>query len=208
MGAAREYIYYGPDGERAPATDYKGTFDVKKLSPRVKMAMRLYTTGACKTKKEASQVAGLNENYLSMLTGQKHGSSVLKTAMADLDGRLEDETLDMNVVLRTLGRAGVAKLAAIMDDPGVKPDVQLKAAQDLADRSTETSKIQRHQVSTLTIAGHDAKAMAAALVESAQARHLFAEDALHGRIEVALDTVPTIPTLEQRDHAETDQPNP
>ena len=48
--------------------------------------------------------------------------------------------------------------------------VQLDAAKDLADRGTETSKIQKHQIESWTLGKADAAAMAAALVESARIR--------------------------------------
>lgn len=60
---------------------------------------------------------------------------------AQVQKELEDETIDTARLIKRLGRHALVKIAGMMDDPNAKHETQLKAAQDLADRSPETSKV-------------------------------------------------------------------
>jgi predicted nucleotide-binding protein len=142
-----------------------------KASPRVKLAARLYATGAAKTKKEASQMAGIHENYLTMLTQPSGGSVKVKAFMSDIERRLDEGTINMSQVIQTLGRKAVMKLGHLMESD--KEEIQFRAAQDLADRSPETQKTTRHEVTALSLSGDDAKEIARAMVESAQYREEY-----------------------------------
>lgn len=127
-------------------------------------------------------MAGLHPHSFTVISNK---SDPVKKLLNDLEGRLADDALDMSVVQRTLGRAALIKIAKLMDSGN--ETVALKAAQDIADRSPEVSKIQRHEVATISLGTDDAKALAAALVESAKARESYADVALKGLVEVDLN---------------------
>lgn len=154
-------------------------------SARVKMAARLYVSGACKTKREASAAAGLHPNYLSMLTSPNRGSEPVKMLIDEMHGMINDKTVDTSVVIERLGRMALGKLAGLMHSDN--EHIVLKAAQDLADRAPSTSKTTKLQVDHLTLHGEDAKALAKALVESAQDDSEFDEVLEGDFVEVDID---------------------
>lgn len=100
----------------------------------------------------------------------------------------------MSKVLSLLGREAVGKLRGLMDSNSEM--IQLKAAQDLADRSPETSKTIKHEVASITISGQDAKEMAEALVESARSREKFSHLAAEDFVQVEMEQGKELP-----DHA-------
>lgn len=154
---------------------------VQKLSPRVKLAARLYATGACKTKQEASEAAGLNKNYLTLLNNNPYVSDLIR----EIDKQIETGVVDMSKVLVMLGRKAVVAIAGTMEDSTVKPELRFKAAQDLADRSPETSKTQKLAIdSQLTMTPESAQAIAAALVESARLQETYQSAASGDYIKV------------------------
>jgi hypothetical protein len=153
-----------------------------KPSPRVRMAARLYATGACKTKKEASALAGLHPNYLTMLTGQAIGSEPVKRLVNDLTEMLDDETVATSVIIHKLGRQAIKRISQLMYSDS--EHISLKAAQDLADRAPDTSKTQKVSIDSFTLSGQDAKELAAALVESATRSAQFDQITTEGLIEV------------------------
>jgi hypothetical protein len=154
-------------------------------SHRVKMALRLLVTGACRTKREASEAAGLHPQYLTMLTAPGGGSDPVKAMMYEIEQMMNDKTTDMSVVIQRLGRLGIGKMAqlALM---GGNERIQLDAAKSLADRSPETAGIQKIQVDPFSLGAQDAKLLASALVESATLRQRFADVAENGLVEVDL----------------------
>lgn len=154
-----------------------------KPSPRVRNAVRLYVTGACRTKREASLAAGLHPNYLTMLTAPGGGSDPVKEMMAEIHEMMNDKTIDMSVVVQRLGRMGLGKIAQLAM-VGSNERIQLDAAKTLADRSPETAGIQKLQVEGLSIAESDAKALADALVESARLRAEYEYIAKDGLVEI------------------------
>lgn len=154
-----------------------------ELSPRVRMAARLYATGAAKTKKEASSLAGIHPNYLTMLTQPNGGTEAVKRLISDTDRMIEDESIDESVIIRKLGRKAIAHIARLMDT-STNEHVSLKAAVDLADRSPVTAKTQKHEFTGLTLSGADVKELAAAMVESGRASPIQAEVMRSGLIEV------------------------
>lgn len=144
----------------------------RDMSPRVKLATRLYTTGACPTKQAAAEAAGLDPAYFSLISSPKNGSRKLKNFMQEVDDALTEQSVDMSKVLSILGRRAVRNIASLMEDAEGE-GTRLRAAQDLADRSPETQKIQKHQVESFTISGEDAKELAAAMVESARIKDRY-----------------------------------
>jgi hypothetical protein len=173
-----------------------------KPSPRVRNALRLYVTGACRTKREASIAAGLHPHYLTMLTAPGSGSDPAKQMMEEIHTLMNDKTVDMSVVIQKLGRVGLGTMAklAVM---GGNERIQLDAAKSLADRSPETAGVQKIQVDGLSIASMDAQALADALVESARLREQYSHIAEHGLIEVDVtqgappDAVPGMPETQR-----------
>lgn len=173
--------------------DYNPLAGVKP-SARVKMAIRLYATGACKTKKAASAAAGLHPNYLSMLTST-NGSDQVKRLLNDVDAMIEDKTVETSAIITMLGRKAIGRLAHMMDS--ASEGIALKAAVDLADRSPETAKTQKMQVESFSLSGQDAKELALAMVESARSESRYKHIAVEGLDEIGI----TGPSQELPAHA-------
>lgn len=161
-----------------------------KPSPRVKLATRLYTTGVCKTKKEASRAAGLHPNYLTMLTGP-NGSDPVKNLMNEIDEKLADDTIATSVLIQELGRKALGRMSHLMS--GAAEGVQFRAAQDLLDRSPETSKTQRIETIAFSLDGQDATVLAKAMLESAGAERDYDIVAEEGLVEVDLSEHSELP---------------
>ena len=138
-----------------------------KPSPRVKQAAVLYATGVASSKKQASQMAGLHPNYLTMLTSA--GNEEVNRIVSETQRRVLDQTVDTATILNELGRKALSTVVGIME-AGQSEALRLKAAIDLADRSPETSKVVRAQVTSLTLDGEDAQKLAEALLQSATVR--------------------------------------
>lgn len=111
---------------------------VKPLTPRIKLAARLYASGICKTKGEAAENAGLTKSTFYVTS---NADPQVAAIMAQVDAELANETIQTGELIKQLGRKALLKIEQVMDNTLVKPEVQLKAAQDLADRSPETSKV-------------------------------------------------------------------
>lgn len=157
---------------------------IQSLSPRVKMAAKLYVTGACKTKKEASIAAGLAPNYLTLL----RDNPLVNEYINRIEDRIEDGSVDMSKVLVTLGRKAVVGMARMMESETVKDDIRFKAMQDLADRSPETSKtIKQQMTSDLSMTVESAALLAAALVESARNKENYIQAAQGDYITVDIE---------------------
>lgn len=144
------------------------------VSPAVRLAARLYATGACKTKKEASAAAGLHPNYLTLLTS--NNNPLVNGLIAEIDAKLAEDSLDMSALIVKLGRRAVRNMAALMEDAQSEM-IRFKAAQDLADRSPETVKTQHHVVDSFHASREDVDRMIAALTESSGMAQEFAEAA-------------------------------
>lgn len=169
--------------------------DLQTVSPRVRMAARLYATGACKTKKEASVMAGLHPNYLTILTQRNGGSNEVKRITGELQQMIDDETVSTSVIIAKLGRKAIGRLADLMNSES--EHVAFKAAQDLADRAPDTQKTQKIQMDAFTLTGTDAKELASALVEASGRSALFQQVATEGLVEVK-DILPQEPSNGQK----------
>lgn len=167
-------------------------------SPRVKLALRLYTSGICKTKRESAIAAGLSPQTLYMLTQPGAGSEPVKRLQSDLDHMLNDETVTMSHVLSRVGRRAIGRIAQIMET--AKDETALKAAQDLADRSPDTQKTQRIHVDSFSLNGEDAKELAKALLESTNTERQFDHVATDGLVEIKLEApeTPLLPAPEPK----------
>jgi hypothetical protein len=144
---------------------------VKELSPRVKLATRLYKTGFAKTKGEAADLAGLNRQTFYLLSTTEIQVAELA---AKIDQELQDESIDTGRLIKQLGRKALHKIDSVMSNPLVKFETQLKAAQDLADRSPETSKVVNINARVETPLSDDqVAALRRAMIEAANLRDKF-----------------------------------
>lgn len=157
----------------------------KPLTPRIRLATRLYATGVAKTKAQAAEMAGLAPStfYITSVTENQ-----VTDLMNKIDRELEDEHLDMGRLLKQVGRRAVRHIAWTMESDEVKHEVRLKAAQDLADRSPETSKstninlglnagLTDTQVASLRDAMLEAAAMKEKFASAAQGNYVTVSDA-------------------------------
>jgi hypothetical protein len=128
----------------------------------------MYAFGAVKTLTEAAEVVGLSVPYLSLKKNSPAGEAYMQSAQQILD----DKTANTSEILNRLGRRALEVIGEKMEN--AKDDkIQLRAAIDLADRAPETSKVQKVQVESFTLAGRDAKAIAEALVAGKSVNELF-----------------------------------
>lgn len=161
-----------------------------KASPRIRMAARLYASGACRTKREAARVAQINPEWFTTMSN--HNPETRRIADA-VDAAIDDQSVDMSTTLRTIGREAIKKIRGLMEADN--PHIALKAAVDLADRSPEVSKIHKHEVAgQMSVRPDDAKMLAEALVAAAEARRRYVDQVKDGfsrvEVEVALAPVP------------------
>jgi hypothetical protein len=153
--------------------DYRDKFRrVKPLSPRMRNAVRLYSTGIAGTKYEAAKMAGLHPGTFYVVTSPAVADGQVNRLMTQTDQLVQDETIDTRRLLDILGRKAIGKIANLMNS-AAKEEVQLKAAVDLADRGSDTSKIQKHQVESFTLRGADVAALTEAMVAAAESQRDF-----------------------------------
>lgn len=133
------------------------------------MAARLYASAAVPSKLAAARAVGLSPTHMYLMTTKNEES---KRLINEVDQRILEGTVEMSTVLREIGREAIVKLRNLMN-AAASEQTQLRAAQDLADRNPETSKVQRHEIVATHITPTDAKALAAALVESARVKEQF-----------------------------------
>jgi hypothetical protein len=108
--------------------------------------------------------------------------------MEDIDRAIHDRTIQTSAVLEMLGRKALEKMYGLME-ASQNEAIQFKATQDLLDRSPETSKIQKHAISSFSLAGEDAKQLAAAMVQAAQIRQAFEGEVQGDYIRIPVDPI-------------------
>lgn len=140
------------------------------FSPRMRLAFRLYAHGVVKTQKAAAEAAGLHPQSFHMAVNSPAGKQYMKTAHE----LIEQHANDVNALIQGLSVRAVQVLGTLMEDAG-KEEVRFRAAQDLADRGSETAKIHKHQVESFTLANSDARALAEAVVMAAAVRNQNAQ---------------------------------
>lgn len=160
----------------------KGSYRAKRLSPKAKLALKAVVLGGMKHR-EAAQVAGLHKVYVSQLKNSTPGQEY----MAELEGKLDEKSLDTSALLTQLGREAIERLAGLMRF-SANENIILRASQDLADRAPDTQKIQRHQVESFTLSGRDAKEIAEAMVASAKMKEQFQSAAQGDYIRIPMET--------------------
>ena len=158
--------------------------DVRTVSPRVRMAARLYASAAVPTKKAAASAVGITPMWLNLMA--KHNEET-KRLISDVDTQIMDQSVEMSSVLRVIGREAIKRIRGLMSSES--EGVSLKAAIDLADRNPETSKVQRHEIVSAHISSEDAKELARSLVEAANVRLQFEEVAQGNIVRVNTEVI-------------------
>lgn len=147
----------------------KEGLDRQRLSPRVKLALRMYAYGACRTIKEAAELMDLDPSYLGLVTNSKPGIEFMKAA----DAIIQEKLLQGHQLMDAVGHRAVEVIASKMEH-SANENIQLKAAIDLADRSPTYSKTQKLQMEAISLTGQDVQALAQALVEGKSVKEKFA----------------------------------
>lgn len=154
----------------------------RQLSARARMGLRLLVHTAVPTVKAAAEAVGMTPQALAIVKNSPAGIEYMENAHKIL----EDKTLEGSVLMDRLGRRAVEVIAGTMEDAGSEA-LRLKAAQDLADRSSSYSKVQKHQVESFTLSGKDAKEIAAALVDASSVHTRFAHLANQDFVKVSTE---------------------
>lgn len=158
-----------------PADNNQGV--VQKLSPRARMALRAYATGAA-TQKEAAESAGLHPAYGTQLANSAAGQAYIK----ELSEQLDQRSLDLTAVLEKLSQKALIRMAQFMESGS--DAIAFKATQDLLDRGPRTTKVQKVQTESFILNGQDAKALAEAMVAGAGLSSQFPEAATGNFVKV------------------------
>lgn len=145
---------------------------VKHLSPAAKVALKALVLGAAKTNKEAAAISGLHPAYIGQLKNAPIGLGFMQAH----ENKIDEKLVETSALMELLGREALQKMAGLMRF-SQDENIILRSAQDLMDRSPSTSKIQKHQVESITISSEDAKEMARAMIESAKLRAEYREAA-------------------------------
>src|SRR5882724_4884908 len=138
--------------------------------PRVRMAARLYASGAVPSKREACRAVGLNEHYLSILSAS--GNVEVNTIIGEVDKAISDETIALSKVIALMSRKAAKTVNNLMDSQNEY--IALRASSDILDRNPESSKTFKASVSTLHLDGQDIRELARALVAGAKTKEQFA----------------------------------
>lgn len=166
----------------------------RELSPRLKMAIRLYTTAAVPTKAEAARAVGLSPATLYIATSPRMNDAQVVQLQQTTDELIQDRSIDVSVLIEKLSRRGIEVMGSLMEHSG-KDEVRLSAARDLADRGKRTAKITKFQVEPAMLDQNQADVLATALVRAAAARRAGAEAATGDYIKVDMETAVPEPQL-------------
>lgn len=82
---------------------------------------------------------------------------------------IQETALSTSALIDKLSRRAIEVIATQMEDASSE-GLRLKAAIDLADRGSETSKVHKHQVESFTLGSEDARAIAESLAAAAAVR--------------------------------------
>lgn len=154
----------------------------RELSPRIRMALRMYALAAVPTLTAAAEACGVSLAYLSQMSNSPAG----KTYMAMVQGIIDEKATVTTDILNILGRRALNKIAALMEEAGSE-NIQLRAAVDLADRSPETSKVQKVQVESFSLAGKDARMLAEAIVQGHSVHERYASLAEGNYVKIPIE---------------------
>lgn len=121
----------------------------------------------------------MNPSYFNIVTQPGHARSnpeVIKL-MDDIEAAIHDKTVSLSSVIESVSREAISEMRDLMNNSNNEA-IRLKASSDILDRNPETSKTQKHQLSAFSLGSEDAKALAAALVKSAEATRLYGQAAV------------------------------
>lgn len=131
-------------------TSHRGT------SPRVRHAIFLHEAGIVKTKSAAARAVGLSPDTLYNRSMPGLNEDTLSPIREEAQAHVASRMLNVRSLLDQLSVRAVQKLGQLMET-GEKEETQLRAAIDLADRGTETAKIQKVEIApTLSAAAIEA----------------------------------------------------
>ncbi len=157
-------------------------------TPRTKLALKLYVSGAVRTQKEAGDIYGLSQTAVSLARRSVSGQAL----ESDFEAKVTERAVSLSAVIAKLSE----KALKVMDDQitsGSSEEVKFKAAKDILDRNPETSKTNKIQMESFTLTGRDAKEIAAALAEGRRLHELDAEVATGDFVRV--QEVPQLPSI-------------
>lgn len=155
-------------------------------SPRLKTAIRLHATGAAKSKKQAAEMAGISYGQMAVMTAPSAGNEKVSNLYENVDQLLNDKAIDLSTLKRRLAEEGLRTAGRLMVHSG-KDEVQLRAALELMDRHEDTARITKTQIEAPKITEGDAKLLAEALVQAAEARRRHMHVAVGDYVKVDVE---------------------
>ncbi len=151
---------------------WKDKYAHRKISPRIRLAAKYYNSGIAPTLGEAARLAGLHPGtlYAMNVSDNEEYKRIGDQAAKNAD----IATGEISIVLQRLGRNALQTIEDLRINAD-KDETKLKAAIDLADRSPETSKIQKLQVQSISLDGKDVEVLTRSLVEAAEVQGRFTD---------------------------------
>lgn len=159
-------------------------FEDRQLSPRIRMALRMYALAAVPTMTAAAEACGVNLAYLSMMANSPAGKAYMQTVQEILD----EKAISTTDLINKLGRRAIEIIGGLAENAGSQ-SIQLKAAIDLADRSPETSKTTKVQVDSFSLSGKDARLLAESIVQGRSVHERFGTEVL-GNVDRVTNALP------------------
>jgi len=185
MAAARKAFH-----DLAPSTQevYRRLNSRTELSPRARMALRMYVNAAVPTLRAAAEAVGISYTYLTLVAKSPAGQEFMETAHSIIN----DKAATTSALIERLGRRAIEVIGTTMED-SQSENLRLKAAIDLADRSPDTAKSQKVQLEAFTLEGKDAQLLALALAEGREVEARFAEFKFKNHEPRAEDDIAALP---------------
>ena len=158
----------------------------RRISPRVRLAARLYASGLAPTKGQAADAAGLSRQTFYLVSSPGVDNPEIKNLLGETDRIVLDKTATLSSRVHALADRAVETLHRLVQSNN--EHVALKAASDVLDRVPETSKTLKHEVRGGFALGHEeAKLLATALAAGARVREknelLASGNVVHVEIE-------------------------
>ncbi len=173
---------------------------VRSPSPRIRLAARMYASGAVPTKNAAADAAGIDRAWFNTMSNHNEET---RRIVGQIDQQIEDQSVEMSGILRALGRKALKRIHDLMY--ATDEQVAVRAAVDLADRSPETAKVHKIQDVTPHLSRQDAQTLAAALIEGARIKQRFGEEVKGDFVRVD-DKVEVLPSGDQGNGTAPDGP--
>lgn len=152
--------------------------------PRVRLACRLYASGAVSSKLEACRAVGLAPQYLSMLDSA--GNEVTRRIQDQVEEAIHDDTIALSRVVQIASRKALRVMNKLMDS--ADESIALKSSSDILDRNPETSKSFKATIGTFSLDTADVKDIAHALVESARIKERLASAPTGDYVQVEIES--------------------